>query len=147
MTAIACEASTRSSSGLRSSMTRSSLNETSTLYTPSLWSSQHCRTSGRSTITRHSDSLRGERHCACTIVLQVAASPASVHTRGRTLRSTGGRDASSAAAAACTDSSRTLASAALQHFEVEARKRSDYLAARNYRAVDDRVIEKLVMNE
>src|SRR5262249_81017 len=76
-----------------------------------------------------------------------AASPASVHTRGRTLRSTGGRDASSAAAAACSDSSRTLASAALQHFEVEARKRSHYLAARNYPAVAHPVLQKFIVNE
>src|ERR1044071_1412763 len=98
-------------------------------------------------MNRHSDSLRGERHCACTVVLQVVSSPASVQTRGRTLRSTGGREASSAAAAVSTDSSRTLASAALQHFEVEACKRGYYLAVLDDRAVGNRVIEVLVMHE
>src|SRR5262249_25528014 len=57
------------------------------------------------------------------------------------------REASSAAAAVWTDSSRTLASAALQHFEVEACKRGHYLTVRYDRAVDDRIVEIFVMHE
>src|SRR5688572_14633447 len=102
---------------------------------------------GRSTISRHSDSLRGERHWAWTVVLQAVCSPDSVQTRGRSLSSISGRDGSPAASTVCTDSSRTYARAALQHFEIEARKRSNYLAVGHERTVDDGMIERLVVHE
>ena len=72
----------------------------------------------------------------------------SVHTRGPQLElDSAGATESSAAAAVCTDSSRIIASAALQHFELKARKRSDYLPVGDDRAVDDRVVEILVVHE
>src|SRR5688572_4774006 len=101
--------------------------------------------SGWSTITRHSDSLRGERHCARTVVLHSVSLSESVQTRGRRRSSIGGSPAPSPSAEAVPDRSKAHASAISKYFECEARKRSHHVAIGHDGTVGDRVAQMLVM--
>src|SRR3984893_8525146 len=106
MTRSASEARTFRRSKSLSWNTKSSANTNSILEVPSEYFSQQRLTSGRSRITRHSDSSRGDRHFADTRVWHCLSVAANVQTRG--LNSNRISGSVSATAGACNAKARPV---------------------------------------